>query len=53
MMFSPTGSFYLRHSAEKKMEKIVGSGVFAGIKHIELVKEGFDSVLEVLWESIV
>ncbi|MGB7728578.1 MAG: universal stress protein [Candidatus Acidiferrum sp.] len=49
----PPDPFYLRHSAEKKMEKIVSSGVFAGIKHIELVKEGFDSVLEVLLESIV
>lgn len=49
----PPNPFYLLHSAEKKMEKIVSSGVFAGIKHIELVKKDFDSVSEVLLESIV
>jgi len=44
----PPDPFYLRHTAEKKMAKIAGSGVFGGIKHHELIKEGFESVSKVL-----
>ena len=44
----PPDPFYLRHTAEKKMAKIVTSGVFEGIKHHELIKERFDSVSKVL-----
>ena len=44
----PPDPFYLRHTAEKKMAKIVTSGVFQGIKHHELIKERFDSVSKVL-----
>jgi len=39
----PPDPFYLRHSAEKKMASLGGSGLFRGIKHRELVKEGFVS----------
>ncbi len=44
----PPDPFYLRHTAERKMAKILTSGVFDGIKHHELIKEGFDSVSKVL-----
>jgi nucleotide-binding universal stress UspA family protein len=37
----PQDPFYLRHSAENKMANLVKSDVFQGIKHQELVKEGF------------
>jgi len=43
---------YLRHSAENKMANLVKSGLFKGIKHHELVKEGFGSISEVLLELI-
>jgi nucleotide-binding universal stress UspA family protein len=46
----PPDPFYLRHSAENKMAKLVKSGLFHGIKYHELVKEGF--VLEVLSDLI-
>jgi nucleotide-binding universal stress UspA family protein len=46
----PQDPFYLRHSAENKMANLVKSDVFQGIKHQELVKEGFIS--EVLSELI-
>jgi len=46
----PPDPFYLRHSAENKMANLVKSDVFQGIKHQELVKEGFIS--EVLSELI-
>ena len=42
----PPDPFYLRHSAEKKMAKLVTSGVFQGIKHLELVKEEFELCLK-------
>ncbi|MGB9511663.1 MAG: universal stress protein, partial [Candidatus Acidiferrum sp.] len=42
----------LRHSAETKMAKLVDSELFQGIKHVELVEEGFDSVSKVLLELI-
>jgi nucleotide-binding universal stress UspA family protein len=48
----PPDPFYLRHCAENKMEKIVISGVFQGIKHLELVEEGFGSVSKVLLKLI-
>jgi nucleotide-binding universal stress UspA family protein len=44
----PPDPFYLRHTAERKMAKLVTSGVLEGIKHHELIKEGFDSVSKVL-----
>ena len=44
----PPDPFYLRHSAEKKMAKIVNSGIFQDIKHFEMVEEGFDPVSEIL-----
>jgi nucleotide-binding universal stress UspA family protein len=46
----PPDPFYLRHSAEKKMTNLAGLELFQGIKHRELVKEGF--VSEVLSELI-
>jgi nucleotide-binding universal stress UspA family protein len=46
----PPDPFYLRHSAEKKMAKIVSSRIFQDIKHFEMVKEGFDSVSQILLE---
>ncbi len=46
----PPDPFYLRHSAEKKMANLVKPGLFQGIKHHELVKEGF--ILDVLRELI-
>lgn len=48
----PPDPFYLRHSAENKMAKLVDSELFQGIKHLEFVKEGFDSVSDVLLELI-
>jgi nucleotide-binding universal stress UspA family protein len=48
----PPDPFYLRHTAEKKMAKISTSGVFEGIKHRELIKEGFESVSKVLLDLI-
>ncbi len=48
----PPDPFYLRHTAERKMAKLVISGVFEGIKHRELIKEGFDSVSKVLLSLI-
>jgi nucleotide-binding universal stress UspA family protein len=44
----PPDPFYLRHTAERKMAKLVASGVLEGIKHHELIKERFDSVSKVL-----
>src|SRR5271170_5617264 len=44
----PPDPFYLRHTAERKMAKLVTSGVLEGIKHRELIKERFDSVSKVL-----
>jgi len=41
----PPDPFFLRHSAEKKMASLVESEFFRGIKHSELVKEGFVSDL--------
>ena len=46
----PPDPFFLRHFAEKKMASLVESGVFRGIKHRELVKEGF--VSDILSELI-
>ena len=46
----PPDPFYLRHSAEKKMTNLAGLELFRGIKHRELVKEGF--VSEVLSDLI-
>jgi nucleotide-binding universal stress UspA family protein len=46
----PPDPFYLRHSAEKKMTNLAGLELLDGIKHRELVKEGF--VSEVLSELI-
>jgi nucleotide-binding universal stress UspA family protein len=48
----PPDPFYLRHTAERKMAKIVASGVFEGIEHRECVKERFDSVSKVLLDLI-
>ena len=39
----PPDPFYLRHSAENKMANLARSDLFQGIKHQELVKEGFIS----------
>jgi nucleotide-binding universal stress UspA family protein len=44
----PPDPFYLRHTAERKMAKLVTSGVLEGIKHHEFIKERFDSVSKVL-----
>jgi nucleotide-binding universal stress UspA family protein len=49
----PPDPFYRRHSAEKKMEKVSTSGVLQGIKHVELVEEGFDSVSRMLLDFVV
>jgi nucleotide-binding universal stress UspA family protein len=46
----PPDPFYLKHSAEKKMANLVKPDLFQGIKHHELVKEGF--ILEALSELI-
>jgi nucleotide-binding universal stress UspA family protein len=46
----PPDPFYLRHSAENKMANLVKSDLFQGIRHHELVREGFIS--EVLSELI-
>jgi nucleotide-binding universal stress UspA family protein len=48
----PPDPFYLRHTAEKQMAKIATSGLFEGIKHRELIKEGFESVSRVLLDLI-
>lgn len=48
----PPDPFYLRHTAERKMAKIVASGVFEGIKHHEYIKERFDSVSKVILDLI-
>ncbi len=48
----PPDPLYLRHSAENKMAKLVDSELFQGIKHLELVREGFGLVSEVLLELI-
>jgi nucleotide-binding universal stress UspA family protein len=48
----PPDPFYLRHSAEKKMATLVNSGLFQGIKHLEFVKERFESVSKVLLDFI-
>ena len=48
----PPDPFYLRHCAENKMEKIATSGVFQGIKHLELIEEEFGSVSKVLLNLI-
>ena len=47
----PPDPFYLRHSAENKMASLVKSEPFQGIKHYELVEEGF--VSEVVSDLIV
>jgi len=39
----PPDPFYLRHSAEKKMAELAGSEQLQGIKHRQLVREGFVS----------
>jgi nucleotide-binding universal stress UspA family protein len=39
----PPDPFYLRHSAEKKMANLTELKLFQGIKHLELVEEGFVS----------
>jgi len=39
----PPDPFYLRHSAENNMANLAKSDLFQGIKHQELVKEGFTS----------
>jgi hypothetical protein len=41
----PPDPFYLRHSAENKMANPVKSDLFRGIKHHELVKEGFGFII--------
>ena len=46
----PPDPFYLKHSAEKKMANLVKPDLFQGIKHHELVKEGF--ILPALSELI-
>jgi nucleotide-binding universal stress UspA family protein len=46
----PPDPFYFRHSAEKKMANLAGLDLLQGIKHREVVKEGFIS--EVLSELI-
>jgi nucleotide-binding universal stress UspA family protein len=48
----PPDPFYLRHSAEKKMAKLGDSEMLQGIRHLELIEEGFDSVSKVLLELI-
>ena len=48
----PPDPFQLRHSAENKMANLVKSGLFQGIKHHELVKEGEGFVSEVLSDLI-
>ena len=48
----PPDPLYLRHSAENKMAKLADSELFQGIKHLELVEEGFGSVSRVLLEMV-
>jgi len=48
----PPDPLYFRHSAEDKMTRLVSSDLFQGIKHLELVKDGFGDVSEVLLELI-
>jgi nucleotide-binding universal stress UspA family protein len=48
----PPDPLFFRHSAEDKMTQLVSSNVFQGINHLELVKEGFGDVSEVLLELI-
>lgn len=48
----PPDPFYLRHSAQNKMAKLADSERFQGIKHLELVEEGFGTVSNVLLELI-
>jgi nucleotide-binding universal stress UspA family protein len=48
----PPDPLYLRHSAENKMAKLADSKLFQGIKHLELVEEGFGTVSNVLLELI-
>lgn len=50
--FQPPDPFYFRHSAENKLADLATSELFRGIKHLELVKEGFGDVSEVLLELI-
>ncbi|MGB2636225.1 MAG: universal stress protein [Candidatus Acidiferrum sp.] len=48
----PPDALYLRHSAENKLAKLADAELFQGIKHLELVEEGFGSVSRVLLELI-
>jgi nucleotide-binding universal stress UspA family protein len=48
----PADPLYFRHSAENKMDELASSGLFQGVKHLELVKEGFGDVSEVLLDLI-
>lgn len=48
----PPDPFYLRHSAENKIAELGDSEQFQGIKHLEFVEEGFNSVSTVLLELI-
>jgi nucleotide-binding universal stress UspA family protein len=48
----PPDPLYLRHCAENKMAKLAASERFQGIKHLELVEEGFGTVSNVLLELI-
>jgi nucleotide-binding universal stress UspA family protein len=48
----PPHQQYLEHSAESTLAKLANSDLFRGINHVELVKEGFGSVSEVLLELI-
>ncbi len=48
----PPDPFYLRHSAEDQMSRLASSGLFKGIKHFEVVEEGFNSISEELLELI-
>jgi nucleotide-binding universal stress UspA family protein len=48
----PPDPLYFRHSAEDKMTQLGSSDSFHGIKHLELVKDGFGDVSEVLLELI-
>jgi nucleotide-binding universal stress UspA family protein len=48
----PPDPLYFRHSAEDRMDQLASSDLFRGIKHLELVKEGFGDVSEVLLELI-
>jgi nucleotide-binding universal stress UspA family protein len=48
----PPDPLYFRHSAEDKMTQLVSSELFRGVKHVELVKEGFGDISAVLLELI-